>query len=126
MRYRMIVHRNDIPRVLANLPKAEDRVAQRYSEERLLPEAKRKQAPHIDTGALNRSGTIGERGFKYAIIRFTGGAPSWYTGLPRTYAAYHEFGTRITGEYPFARPAIDATFPSDVYVIGQQELRKLV
>ena len=122
----MIVHRNEFPRVMANLPRANDKIVQRYASESLLPEAKRKQAPHIDTGALNRSGAVAESGFQYALIKFTGGAPGWYDGLPRIYAAYHEFGTRVTGEYPFMRPAIDATFPKAVFSIAVQEMRSLL
>lgn len=126
MNVRMVVRRDDFPRVLASLPNANDRIVQRYAKDSLLPEAKRQQAPHIDTGALNRSGSVAESGFGFAIVRFTGGAPGWYDGLPRIYAAYHEYGTRVTGEYPFMRPAIEATFPSDVYRIGEQELRNLL
>lgn len=122
MRVQLIVKKNRIPHLLANIDNAAKDTVKKYTEA-LREQAKEQQRPHIDTGALNASGTITINGMS-ALLVFTGGAPGWYDGLPRVYASYHEYGTRVTGEYPFMRPAIDVTFPEYVYPIAIKEIMR--
>jgi hypothetical protein len=63
---------------------------------------------------LNASGEVFRQGLMNYLVRFTGGAATGWTGEPRVYAMYHEYGTRFTGAYPFLGPAVDTTFPGDI------------
>lgn len=122
MRMQLIVKKNRIPHLLANIDNAAKDTVKEYSKV-LRDEAMEQQRPHIDTGALNASGTISLSGMS-AMLVFTGGAPGRVDGLPRIYASYHEYGTSVTGEYPFMRPAIEISFPSAVYPIAIKEIMR--
>lgn len=106
---------NELPKIFATLDKRTNDAITNYGKNRLIPAAQRRQAPHIDTGALNASGEIRGQGFLSILIVFTGGAPGRVDGLPRIYAAYHEYGTRFTGAYPFLGPAVDDTWPDGIF-----------
>lgn len=123
MQMRVIVKKNRLPHLLSNIDKAAKETVEEFSEGVLLPEGKRQQSPHIDTGALNASGVVTLSGMS-ALLVFSGGASGRVDGLPRVYAAYHEYGTRVTGEYPFMRPAIEAVFPDKVYPIAKKNIMR--
>jgi hypothetical protein len=114
LQYRIVVKRDDLTPLLLKLDQHVDNALKEYTEGKLLPQAQRNQAPHIDTGALNESGEVFQQGLMSYLLKFTGGAATGWTGEPRVYAMYHEYGTRFTGAYPFLGPAVDSTFPGDI------------
>ena len=106
---RIIVKKNELPRLVATIQQMAVEGTQQYAASTLLPQAQSNQAPHIDTGSLNETGRSDNTG-DGALVVFSGGAATGWTGLPRVYAKYHEEGTRFTGTYPFLVPAVDQTF----------------
>lgn len=100
---------NLMPQMVAELPERVHKMMVSYAIEDLLPKAKDIQQPHIDTQALNDSGTVDDRGQTQVTVVFTGGALN-RAGNPRVYAVYHEEGTTNTGAYPFMAPALVLTF----------------
>lgn len=113
MQAAIIIHYNHLPRIASRLPSNTNRLIKAYTEESLKPQAQANQDPHIDTGKLNASGKV-TGGGNTVTLTFTGGAATGWTGEPRVYAAYHEYGTRFTGAYPFLTPAVSQTFPSGI------------
>lgn len=110
---------NHLPDVAAMLPDLAMKTLTIYATESLLPQARENQAPHIDTGELNRSGTFEPLSAASGRVVFTGGAMN-RSGERRIYAEYHELGTRFTGAYPFLLPAADQTFPHEAFNAGIQ------
>jgi hypothetical protein len=119
LQYRIRVKRDDLTPILLKLDQHVDKALYDYTKNKLLPQAQNNQAPHIDTGALQASGEVFQMGLMAYLMKFTGGAATGWTGEPRVYAMYHEYGTRFTGAYPFVGPAVDSTFPGDMidYII---------
>jgi hypothetical protein len=52
LQYRIVVKRDDLTPLLLKLDQHVDNALKEYTEGKLLPQAQRNQAPHIDTGAL--------------------------------------------------------------------------
>src|SRR4051812_45838392 len=96
-----VVKYDQFPKAASLLKKNVQKIIQSYVEDDLQPTAQANQSPHIDTGALNDSGTITKPSSMSVMLTFTGGAATGWTGEPRVYAAYHEYGTVSTGAYPF-------------------------
>lgn len=106
---------NNFPVAAAVIKSNAPKIVENYMRDDLKPAAK----PHVDTGALMDSGTVSGGGNSFTLT-FTGGAATGWGGEPRVYAAYHEYGTRVTGAYPFLMPAVVNTFPSAVEArVGQ-------
>lgn len=114
LQYRIRIKRDDLTPILLKLDQHVDNALKEYADGKLIPAAQRAQAPHIDTGMLNASGETFSQGLMNYLVKFTGGAATGWTGEPRVYAMYHEYGTRFTGAYPFLGPAVDQTFPGDM------------